>query len=189
MLVKFRLDSEAASLEKHVLLKKLRDALQSLKGRVAGRNKDDVAEAIAMADRQLVVLFCLYSILLGRNQLKDQLLSTLKESNAPAIPLLEVLVLLIDPKLPWSCKIVGSVSQNNAFGLLREIILTAKLAVAAVDRLRKDIRETTALAVISLFSKVITVECNQKQKNLASQYKSWTKLGTREDRYVALISA
>lgn len=39
---------EAASLEKHVLLKKLRDALQSLKGRVAGRNKEDVAEAIAM---------------------------------------------------------------------------------------------------------------------------------------------
>lgn len=39
---------EAASLEKHVLLKKLRDALESLKGRVAGRNKDDVEEAIAM---------------------------------------------------------------------------------------------------------------------------------------------
>jgi hypothetical protein len=29
-------------------LKKLRDALESLKGRVAGRNKDDVEEAIAM---------------------------------------------------------------------------------------------------------------------------------------------
>ncbi|TYJ21483.1 hypothetical protein E1A91_A08G067000v1 [Gossypium mustelinum] len=40
--------SEAASLEKHVLLKKLRDALESLKGRVVGRNKDDVEEAIAM---------------------------------------------------------------------------------------------------------------------------------------------
>jgi gamma-glutamyl phosphate reductase len=39
---------EAASLEKHVLLKKLRDALESLKGRVAGRNKDDVEEAISM---------------------------------------------------------------------------------------------------------------------------------------------
>ena len=35
-------------MEKHVLLKKLRDALESLKGRVAGRNKDDVEEAIAM---------------------------------------------------------------------------------------------------------------------------------------------
>ncbi|CAN6560320.1 unnamed protein product [Malus baccata var. baccata] len=40
---------EAASLEKHVLLKKLRDALESLKGRVAGRNKDDVVDAISMA--------------------------------------------------------------------------------------------------------------------------------------------
>ncbi|KAG4976737.1 hypothetical protein JHK86_036211 [Glycine max] len=47
---------EAASLEKHVLLKKLRDALQSLKGRVAGRNKDDVAEAIAMVEALAVQL-------------------------------------------------------------------------------------------------------------------------------------
>ncbi|KAA3479283.1 stomatal closure-related actin-binding protein 1 [Gossypium australe] len=39
---------EAASPEKHVLLKKLRDALESLKGRVAGRNNDDVEEAIDM---------------------------------------------------------------------------------------------------------------------------------------------
>ena len=35
-------------MEKHVLLKKLRDALESLKGRVAGRNKDEVEEAISM---------------------------------------------------------------------------------------------------------------------------------------------
>lgn len=35
-------------MEKHVLLKKLRDALESLKGRVAGRNKDDVEDTIAM---------------------------------------------------------------------------------------------------------------------------------------------
>jgi len=39
---------DAASLEKHVLLKKLRDALEALRGRVAGKNKDDVEEAIAM---------------------------------------------------------------------------------------------------------------------------------------------
>lgn len=45
---------EAASLEKHVLLKKLRDALESLRGRVAGRNKDDVEEAIAMVSLRLL---------------------------------------------------------------------------------------------------------------------------------------
>lgn len=43
-------------MEKHVLLKKLRDALESLKGRVAGRNKDDVEEAIAMVSSFL--FFC-----------------------------------------------------------------------------------------------------------------------------------
>lgn len=31
-----------------MLLKKLRDALEALRGRVAGTNKDDVEEAIAM---------------------------------------------------------------------------------------------------------------------------------------------
>ena len=43
-------------MEKHVLLKKLRDALESLKGRVAGRNKDDVEEAIAMVSLFVCVL-------------------------------------------------------------------------------------------------------------------------------------
>ncbi|KAJ8766793.1 hypothetical protein K2173_008347 [Erythroxylum novogranatense] len=47
---------EAASLEKHVLLKKLRDALESLRGRVAGRNKDDVEEAIVMVEALAVQL-------------------------------------------------------------------------------------------------------------------------------------
>lgn len=39
---------EAASLEKHVILKKLRDSLEALRGRVGGKNSDDVAEAIAI---------------------------------------------------------------------------------------------------------------------------------------------
>ncbi|KAL2323198.1 hypothetical protein Fmac_027577 [Flemingia macrophylla] len=39
---------EVASLEGHVLLKKLRDALESLRGHFAGRNKEDVEKAIFM---------------------------------------------------------------------------------------------------------------------------------------------
>ena len=74
------------------------------------------------------MLSCLYISLLTRNQLKDQqLLLTPKESNASAIPLLEIIVRLIDLKLPWSCKIVGYFSQNNGFVLLRQIILTGKV--------------------------------------------------------------
>jgi hypothetical protein len=42
-------------LEGHVLLKKLRDALESLKGCFTGRNKEDVEKAISM-----VCYFILY---------------------------------------------------------------------------------------------------------------------------------
>ncbi|KAK7246229.1 hypothetical protein RIF29_41089 [Crotalaria pallida] len=72
------------------------------------------------------VYTCIRAVHQNRNQLKNQLLLTPKESTASSIPLLEVLVLLLDPKLPWSCKTVGYLCQNNALGLLREIILTGK---------------------------------------------------------------
>ena len=42
-------------------MKKLRDALESLKGRVAGRNKDDVEEAIAMVGLTLLLLLSNFS--------------------------------------------------------------------------------------------------------------------------------
>ncbi|CAJ1940760.1 unnamed protein product [Sphenostylis stenocarpa] len=73
---------------------------------------------------------CFHALHQNRNQLKDQLLLTPEELNVSAIPLLEVLVLLIDSKLPWSCKIVEHLFQNNALGLLREIILTGKIFAA-----------------------------------------------------------
>ncbi|KAH9738837.1 Stomatal closure-related actin-binding protein 2 [Citrus sinensis] len=40
---------DVASLEGHVLLKKLRDALEALRGRMAGRTKEDVEKAISLA--------------------------------------------------------------------------------------------------------------------------------------------
>lgn len=47
---------ETASLEGHVLLKKLRDALELFKGCMAGRNKEDVEKAISMVS--LLYLLC-----------------------------------------------------------------------------------------------------------------------------------
>ncbi|KAE8673797.1 Stomatal closure-related actin-binding protein 1 [Hibiscus syriacus] len=47
---------EVASLEGHVILKKLRDALESLRGCMAGRNKEDVEKAISMVDALAVKL-------------------------------------------------------------------------------------------------------------------------------------
>ncbi|KAJ0977983.1 hypothetical protein J5N97_013457 [Dioscorea zingiberensis] len=47
---------EVISLDRQVLLKKLRDLLESLRGRVAGRNRDDVDEAITMVEALAVQL-------------------------------------------------------------------------------------------------------------------------------------
>lgn len=47
---------DVASLEGHVLLKKLRDALESLRGRMAGRGKEDVEQAISMVEALAVKL-------------------------------------------------------------------------------------------------------------------------------------
>jgi hypothetical protein len=41
---------EATSLDRQVLLKKLRDVLDTLRGRVAGRNRDDAEEAISLVN-------------------------------------------------------------------------------------------------------------------------------------------
>lgn len=47
---------EVASLDGHVLLKKLRDALEYLKGKLAGQNKEDVQKAISMVEALAVKL-------------------------------------------------------------------------------------------------------------------------------------
>jgi len=52
-----------------------------------------------------------------------------RDSSLTATLLLEAVVLLIDPKLPWACKVVGYLLQRNAFALFREIVLTGKVCI------------------------------------------------------------
>ncbi|GMI81621.1 stomatal closure-related actin binding protein 1 [Hibiscus trionum] len=80
---------EAASLEKHVLLKKLRDALESLKGRVAGRNKDDVEEAIVMVEALAVQLTQREGELLQEKTEVKKLANFLKQASADAKKLVD----------------------------------------------------------------------------------------------------
>lgn len=54
---------DVVCLEKHVLLKKLRDALESLRGRVVGKNMDDVEEAISMVSFVCVSLLIFFFII------------------------------------------------------------------------------------------------------------------------------
>jgi hypothetical protein len=80
---------EAASLEKHVLLKKLRDALESLRGRVAGRNKDDVEEAIIMVEALAVQLTQREGELIQEKAEVKKLASFLKQASEDAKKLVD----------------------------------------------------------------------------------------------------
>lgn len=80
---------EAVSLEKHVILKKLRDALEVLKGRVAGRNKDDVEEAIAMVEALAVKLSEREGELVQEKAEVNRLTNFLKQASEDAKKLVE----------------------------------------------------------------------------------------------------
>ncbi|PIN18101.1 E3 ubiquitin protein ligase [Handroanthus impetiginosus] len=69
---------------------------------------------------------CICAIYENRNQLKDQLFLAPEKSNRSANVLLEAVALLIDPRLPWSCKTVCYLSQRNMHSMFREIILMRK---------------------------------------------------------------
>lgn len=55
-------------MEGHVLLKKLRDALESLRGRMAGRNKEDVEKAISMVSGSHNYVFKLISVIYANHK-------------------------------------------------------------------------------------------------------------------------
>lgn len=69
---------------------------------------------------------CIQAVHHNRIQLKDQLLMASDSTNMPTVLLLDAVVLLIDPKLPWACKTVRYLSERSTITLLREIVLTGK---------------------------------------------------------------
>ncbi|XXG80443.1 hypothetical protein AAC387_Pa09g1306 [Persea americana] len=71
-----------------------------------------------------LALASLQAIHHNRDGLKDQLYLSPESSSTPTVILLEAVVTLADPKLPWACKVAGYLSQRNGFGLLRDIVLT-----------------------------------------------------------------
>ncbi|CAL5412978.1 unnamed protein product [Camellia sinensis] len=80
---------------------------------------------------------CIRVVHQDRNQLKDQLFMTSDKSSTLTILLLEAVIMLIDPGLPWSCMIVGYLLQRNTYSLLREIVLTGKESIKFQDSVGK----------------------------------------------------
>ncbi|XP_019096388.1 PREDICTED: E3 ubiquitin-protein ligase UPL6-like [Camelina sativa] len=73
-----------------------------------------------------LALTCIEAIHQNRNLLRDQLLVTPEEASISTAILMEAMALLLDPKLPWVCKIISYLQKRNIFKLVREMVTTAK---------------------------------------------------------------
>ncbi|KAM4116643.1 hypothetical protein ACB094_02G066300 [Castanea mollissima] len=92
---------------------------------------------------------CVEAVHQNRNRLKEQLSMKPEESSVSMTLLLEAVVSLIDPKLPWVCNIVGYLLQRKTFSLLREIALTWKESTktAASIRIVSSLERVLALVI------------------------------------------
>lgn len=86
----------------------------------------DYTEKFSIVDRRVkkLVYCCLKAVHHNRNRLKSQLLMPSRYSSMPAVILLKTVAALVNPDLPWACKVVDYLLQRKVFVMLRDILLT-----------------------------------------------------------------
>lgn len=91
----------------------------------AGGNYSSYRTLVDYRVKQLAYA-CIEAVHQNRNQLKVQVLMEPDKSSMSTSLLLETVVLLLGPKLPWVCNTVGYLLQRNTFALFREIAISWK---------------------------------------------------------------
>lgn len=145
---------DAASLEKHVLLKKLRDALEALRGRVAGKNKDDVEEAIAMVEALVVQLTQREGELIQEKVEVKKLADFLKQASEDAKR-------LVDQERAFARAEIDnarSAVQRVEMAFLEEEHMSRALGKQDIEKLMKEVQEARRIKMLHQPSKVMDME-------------------------------
>ncbi|GKV26294.1 hypothetical protein SLEP1_g35626 [Rubroshorea leprosula] len=145
---------EAASLEKHVLLKKLRDALESLKGRVAGRNKDDVEEAIAMVEALAVQLTQREGELIQEKAEVKKLANFLKQASEDAKKLVDQERAFARTEIESARAAVQRVEE----ALQEQELMSRASGKQDMDELMKEVQEARRIKMLHQPSRVMDME-------------------------------
>ncbi|KAG5252661.1 proline-rich family protein [Salix suchowensis] len=147
---------EVASLEGHVLLKKLRDALESLRGRMAGRNKEDVEKAISMVEALAVKLTQKEGELIQEKFEVKKLANFLRQASEDANK-------LVNQEKSFACAEIESaraVVQRIGEALDEEErdAQNSKNQAADVEELVEEVQEARRIKLLHQPSKVIDME-------------------------------
>ncbi|KAK9987084.1 hypothetical protein SO802_032035 [Lithocarpus litseifolius] len=145
---------EVASLEGHVLLKKLRDALESLRGRLAGRNKEDVEKAISMVEALAVKLTQKEGELIQEKFEVKKLASYLKQASEDAKK-------LVNQEKSFACAEIESaraVVQRIGEALEEQEKNSQASKKQDVEELIEEVQEARRIKLLHQPSKVIDME-------------------------------
>ncbi|KAL5223343.1 hypothetical protein ABZP36_028056 [Zizania latifolia] len=169
---------ETASLDRQVLLKKLRDVLDTLKGRVAGRNRDDADEAISLVEALAVQLTQREGELIYEKAEVKKLASFLKQATEDARKVAEEERSLALGEIEKARAAIAKVEKG-----LQEHDVASSSREEEIEELRKEVREARRIKMLHQPIKVMDMEfelkslrtliseknqlCNQLMKELA----------------------
>ncbi|CAI9106200.1 OLC1v1005293C7 [Oldenlandia corymbosa var. corymbosa] len=171
---------EAASLEKHVLLKNLRDALESLKGRVAGKNKDDVEEAIAMVEALAVQLTQREGELSQEKAEVKKLATFLKQASEDAKKLVDEERAFARAEIEKAREAVQRVEE----ALQEHERISRASGQQDIDELMKEVQEARRIKMLHQPSKVMDME--QELKALRHQLEEKSKRSLQLQKELAI---
>ncbi|KAG8055070.1 hypothetical protein GUJ93_ZPchr0001g32630 [Zizania palustris] len=157
---------EAASLDRQVLLKKLRDVLDTLKGRVAGRNRDDADEAISLVEALAVQLTQREGELIYEKAEVKKLASFLKQATEDARKVAEEERALALGEIEKARAAIAKVEK----GLQEHDAASSSREKEEIEGLRKEVREARRIKMLHQPSKVMDMEFELKAlRNLISE--------------------
>lgn len=145
---------DAPSLEGHVLLKKLRDALETLKGRLSGQNKEDVDIAISMVEALAVRLTQKEGDLIQEKFEVNKFVSILKQASEDAKK-------LVNQERSFACAEIESaraVVQRIGEALEEQEADDRTAGKQEVEELMEEVQEARRIRLLHQPSKVMDME-------------------------------
>ncbi|GAA0145938.1 hypothetical protein LIER_06009 [Lithospermum erythrorhizon] len=145
---------EVPSLEGHVLLKKLRDVLEYLKGILAGQNKDDVEKAISMVEALAVKLTQKEGELIQEKFEVKKLVNFLKQASEDAKK-------LVSQERSFACAEIESaraVVQRIGNALEEQENNSKSSGIKDLEQLLEEVQEGRRIKLMHQPSKVIDME-------------------------------
>ncbi|KAJ4838574.1 Stomatal closure- actin-binding protein 3 [Turnera subulata] len=147
---------EVASLEGHVLLKKLRDALEALRSRMAGRTKEDVEKAISMVEALAVKLTQKEGELIQEKFEVKKLASFLKQASEDAKK-------LVNRDKSFACAEIESARAvvqrfGEAFEEEERKAQNSKTQARDLEQLIEEVQEARRIKLLHQPSKVMDME-------------------------------